>query len=128
MQDQVRQLKQRNIPAAALHAGIKTGEMTTILDNCVNGYIKLLYLSPERLKTNTIIARLPYLNVSMLAVDEAHCISQWGYDFRPAYLEIPLFKTHLPDIPTIALTAHQAGRRLQSVDNVRFTHRSPQHF
>ena len=105
MQDQVHQLKKRNIPAAALHAGIKTAEMTTILDNCVNGYIKLLYLSPERLKTNTIIERLPYLNISMLAVDEAHCISQWGYDFRPAYLEIPLFKAHLPDIPTIALTA-----------------------
>ncbi|MEM9569443.1 MAG: ATP-dependent DNA helicase RecQ [Bacteroidota bacterium] len=105
MQDQVRQLKKRNIPAAALHAGIKATEMTTILDNCVNGYIKLLYLSPERLKSHTIIERLPYLNISMLAVDEAHCISQWGYDFRPAYLEIPLLKAQLPDIPTIALTA-----------------------
>ncbi len=105
MQDQVLQLRQRKIAAQALHTGMTKKHITNTLDRAIQGKITILYLSPERLQTQTLVERIPHLNISLIAVDEAHCISQWGYDFRPAYLQIPLFAKHLPNIPIIALTA-----------------------
>jgi ATP-dependent DNA helicase RecQ len=105
MKDQVQQLQKRNIPAIALFSGMSKREIDIALDNCVYGGFKFLYLSPERLKTSLFQERLKKMTVSLLAIDEAHCISQWGYDFRPAYLEIAEIREALPDIPCIALTA-----------------------
>ena len=105
MKDQVEQLKRRQIPAAAIYTGLRKQEVDTLLDNCIYGNTKFLYVSPERLKTTLFIERLKKMNVSLLAVDEAHCISQWGYDFRPAYLEIAAIRELIPTVPCIALTA-----------------------
>jgi ATP-dependent DNA helicase RecQ len=105
MKDQVEQLKKRGIRAAAIFAGMKPQEIDVVLDNCVYGQIKFLYVSPERLKTELFQARIQKMQVNLLAIDEAHCISQWGYDFRPAYLEIADLRAFLPDINLIALTA-----------------------
>ncbi|RXK48089.1 RecQ family ATP-dependent DNA helicase [Aquirufa rosea] len=105
MQDQVNQLKQRNIPAEAIYSGMHPRQIDILLDNCIYGHIKFLYVSPERLKTDLFLERAKQMNISLLAVDEAHCISQWGYDFRPPYLEIAQFKNLFPQIPCLALTA-----------------------
>lgn len=105
MKDQVYNLQKRNIPAAAIYSGMYYKDIDRILDNCIYGDIKFLYLSPERLKTDLAIARIQQMNINLLAVDEAHCISQWGYDFRPPYLEIAEIRDHLPDTPVTALTA-----------------------
>lgn len=105
MKDQVQQLAQRNIPAAAIYSGMAYRDIDRTFDNCVYGNIKFLYLSPERLTTDLAQARIAKMNVNLIAVDEAHCISQWGYDFRPAYLEIAQLRTLLPDVPVLALTA-----------------------
>jgi ATP-dependent DNA helicase RecQ len=105
MKDQVRQLHDRNIPSAAIYAGMKFAETEAILDDAVNGDLKFLYVSPERLKTRNFLERTKYMKVGLLAIDEAHCISKWGYDFRPAYLQISEFKKNIPGVPTIALTA-----------------------
>ncbi|MCU0396563.1 MAG: DEAD/DEAH box helicase, partial [Cyclobacteriaceae bacterium] len=88
MDDQVEGLKKRGIPAVAVHSGMRYDEIDRLLDNCVHGTIKFLYLSPERLQTELFQVRVRLMNVSLIAVDEAHCISQWGYDFRPPYLKI----------------------------------------
>jgi ATP-dependent DNA helicase RecQ len=106
MRDQVEQLKRRDIKAVAIHSGLNAREIDILLDNCVNDpSIKFLYLSPERLKSDLLIERIKKMNVCLLAVDEAHCISQWGYDFRPAYLEISEFRKLIPSVAVIALTA-----------------------
>jgi ATP-dependent DNA helicase RecQ len=105
MQDQVKQLKQLGIPAVAVHAGMHHREIDITLDNCVYGNIKFLYLSPERLQTDLFKARVIKMNVCLVAIDEAHCISQWGYDFRPPYLKIADIRESKPGIPFIALTA-----------------------
>ena len=105
MKDQVAQLRRRGIQAAALHAGMSRDSMVTVLDNASYGGVKLLYISPERLTTELFQNRLHHLNVSFIAVDEAHCISQWGYDFRPSYLKIADFRCLLPDKAVLALTA-----------------------
>ena len=105
MKDQVEQLKKRNIEAAAIHSGLSRKEIDIKIDNCIYGHTKFLYISPERLKTDLFKERLKKMTVSLLAVDEAHCISQWGYDFRPAYLEIAEIRSLLEDVPIIALTA-----------------------
>lgn len=105
MQDQVNQLKQRNIAAEALFSGIHPRQIDILLDNCIYGNIKFLYVSPERLKTELFLERAKQMNISLIAVDEAHCISQWGYDFRPSYLEILSFKNLFPNTPCMALTA-----------------------
>lgn len=105
MKDQVRQLQQRGIEAEAIYSGMKFSETEQILDNAVDGKLKFLYVSPERLKTTNFINRIRYMQVGLLAIDEAHCISKWGYDFRPAYLEIKVFRDLIPLVPTIALTA-----------------------
>lgn len=105
MKDQVDQLKQKGIPASVVHSGLSHREIDIILDNAVYGSLKFLYLSPERLQTDLFLARVKKMNVNLLAVDEAHCISQWGYDFRPPYLAIGAFRQYCPDIPVLALTA-----------------------
>lgn len=105
MKDQVENLKKRGIKAVALFSGMSKREIDITLDNCIYGDIKFLYCSPERLKTEIFIERAKKMNIGLLAVDEAHCISQWGYDFRPPYLEISIFRTLIPNVPCIALTA-----------------------
>lgn len=105
MEDQVAQLKARHIKAAAIHSGMPKAEVDVLLDNAVFGQLKLLYLSPERLQTELFKERLKRMKVSFVAVDEAHCISQWGYDFRPPYLQISGIREVHPKVPFIALTA-----------------------
>ncbi|MEK6479209.1 ATP-dependent DNA helicase RecQ [Catalinimonas sp. 4WD22] len=105
MKDQVEQLRQRKISAVAIYSGMSRREIDLHLDNCVYGNIKFLYVSPERLKTDIFIERAKRMHIGLIAVDEAHCISQWGYDFRPPYLEIADFRALFPDINIIALTA-----------------------
>ncbi|MEO7990969.1 MAG: ATP-dependent DNA helicase RecQ [Chryseolinea sp.] len=105
MKDQVGQLKKRNIEAIAIHAGMSRQEIDILLNNCIYGNIKFLYVSPERLQTELFTVRVKQMKVNLIAVDEAHCISQWGYDFRPPYLQISLLREVMPTIPVIALTA-----------------------
>jgi len=105
MKDQVENLKKRNIKAVAIHSGLTYREIVIALDNAIYGGYKFVYLSPERLTTELFLEKLQHLNVSMLAIDEAHCISQWGYDFRPSYLKIAEVRELLPDVPVLALTA-----------------------
>ncbi len=105
MKDQVQNLKQRGIPALAIHAGMGRDDIVATLENCIFGPYKFLYVSPERLDTDIFRAKLPRMRVSMIAVDESHCISQWGYDFRPAYLKIAEIRSLLPGVPVLALTA-----------------------
>lgn len=105
MRDQVDNLTRRGIRAAAIYSGMHPDEISIILDNCRHGTIKLLYLSPERLTTDKLLESLKRMKVNLLAVDEAHCISQWGYDFRPPYLEIAKIRPLIPGVPILALTA-----------------------
>ena len=105
MKDQVEQLKRRGIPAVAIYSGMNRREIDIAFDNCVYGGVKFLYLSPERLLTDLFQERVKRMKVSLLAVDEAHCISQWGYDFRPPYLQLAELRETLPGVPVIALTA-----------------------
>lgn len=110
MQDQVNNLMQRGIPALMLQSGISYSDLDKILDNCIYGKYKFLYLSPERLQQELVQARLKLMNVNYLVVDEAHCISEWGNDFRPAYQNIISFKNLHPNVKTIALTATATDR------------------
>lgn len=105
MRDQVSRLKELNIEAEAIFSGMRPREIDRILENARFGKMKLLYVSPERLKTEMFRARLESMPVSLIAVDEAHCISQWGHDFRPSYLEIGELRKLLPKVPLLALTA-----------------------
>ena len=105
MKDQVAQLRRRGIKAAALYTGLSREEIVVLLENCIYGDYKFLYVSPERLSSPLFLAKLPHMPVSFLTVDEAHCISQWGYDFRPSYTRIADIRRLLPDCPVLALTA-----------------------
>jgi ATP-dependent DNA helicase RecQ len=105
MQDQVQQLKLRGVPAVAVHAGMNRMAIDITLDNCVYGKEKFLYVSPERLQTEIFRERFKKMNVNLIAIDEAHCISQWGYDFRPPYLKIAELHELKPGVPFMALTA-----------------------
>lgn len=106
MKDQVKNLTDRGIRAYAIYSGMNIKDIDRILDNCVHGSVKFLYLSPERLRTEIAQERIKQMKVSLLAIDEAHCISQWGYDFRPSYLTIAEIREILaPTVPVIALTA-----------------------
>ena len=110
MKDQVANLQKRNIKAIALTGGIKSDELIDLLDNCQFGNYKFLYLSPERLQSEWILDRIKTLPINLIAIDEAHCVSQWGHDFRPAYLKISNLKTHFPKVPFLALTATATPR------------------
>jgi ATP-dependent DNA helicase RecQ len=105
MKDQVENLRNKDIPAIALHSAMSRKEIEFELENCVNGIYKFLYISPERLLSRNFREYAIHMKLSFLAIDEAHCISQWGYDFRPPYLQIPEFKNLFPGLKTIALTA-----------------------
>lgn len=115
IKDQVNNLQQKDIKAVALIGGINQNEISDLLDNCLFGNYKFLYLSPERLQQEWIVERLKLLPISLIAIDEAHCVSQWGHDFRPAYLKIKDLKTHFPAIPFIALTASATFRVQQDI-------------
>ena len=105
MKDQVENLRRRGIRAAAIYSGLTREEIVITLENCIFGAVKILYVSPERLSSDLFQAKLRHMNVSFITVDEAHCISQWGYDFRPSYLEIAKIRKLLPNAPVLALTA-----------------------
>ena len=105
MKDQVQNLRRRGIRAAAIYSGMEHDRILTTLENAVFGAVKILYVSPERLSSDIFRTKLHHMKVSFITVDEAHCISQWGYDFRPSYLEIADIRHELPDVPVLALTA-----------------------
>lgn len=105
MKDQVRNLRERGIKATAIYSGMTREEIVIALENCIFGNYKFLYVSPERLDTEIFQIKLRSMHVSLITVDESHCISQWGYDFRPAYLKIADIRQLLPGVPVIALTA-----------------------
>lgn len=105
MKDQVRNLRERSIKATAIYSGMTREEIVIALENCIFGNYKFLYVSPERLDTEIFQIKLRSMHVSLITVDESHCISQWGYDFRPAYLKIADIRQLLPGVPVIALTA-----------------------
>ena len=105
MKDQVRNLRDRGIKALAVYSGMTREEIVVALENCIFGYYKFLYISPERLDTDIFRAKLRNMKINMITVDESHCISQWGYDFRPAYLKISEIRELLPTVPVLALTA-----------------------
>ena len=105
MKDQVQNLRKREIKALAIYSGMTRQEILTALENCIFGNYKFLYISPERLDTEIFRTKLRSMKVSMITVDESHCISQWGYDFRPAYLKIAEIRELLPEVPVLALTA-----------------------
>lgn len=105
MKDQVDNLRKRGVLAASIYSGMGKREIDTVLDNCIYGNYKFLYVSPERLKTELFIERFKKMKVNLIAIDEAHCISQWGYDFRPPYLEIANIREFHPNVPCLALTA-----------------------
>lgn len=105
MKDQVENLRERGILASAIYSGMSRVEINQTLDNAIYGGVKFLYVSPERLSSAVFMEKLRYINVCFLAVDEAHCISQWGYDFRPSYIQIARIREVLPGVPVLALTA-----------------------
>ena len=125
MKDQVQQLHDRGIRAACLVSGLSGIEQEIIYNNCIHGKIKLLYVSPERLRQQVFIEHLRQMRVSFIAVDEAHCISQWGYDFRPSYLEIAKLRTYHPSIPILALTATATTHVADDIERqLMFSHTS----
>jgi ATP-dependent DNA helicase RecQ len=125
MKDQVSQLKNRGIDAFAIHAGMTRQQVDILLDNCVNGPVKFLYVSPERLQTEMFKARVKKMKVGLIAVDEAHCISQWGYDFRPPYLQIAALRELIPDATVVALTASATAVVCEDIkDKLAFRARS----
>lgn len=115
MKDQVDRLRSLNIRAVAVHSGLSQRQIDIALDNCVYGDVKFLYIAPERLGTDIFRLRVQRMNVCLLAVDEAHCISQWGYDFRPSYLRIAEIRKLIPDVPVLALTASATARVAEDI-------------
>src|SRR5687768_16961591 len=105
MKDQVEQLRSRGIAAVTIHSGMRRDQIDLLLNNAIYGDAKFLYVSPERIQTELFIERFKQMKVGLIAVDEAHCISQWGYDFRPPYLKIASLREIKPEVPVIALTA-----------------------
>jgi ATP-dependent DNA helicase RecQ len=121
MKDQVDNLRKLGIKATAVYSGLSRQEIITQLENCIFGDYKFLYVSPERLATEIFLAKLQAMRVSFLVVDECHCISQWGYDFRPAYLAVAGIRERLPDVPVLALTATATPEVIDDIqDKLRF--------
>ncbi|MFZ4105046.1 RecQ family ATP-dependent DNA helicase [Flavobacterium sp.] len=127
MKDQVQNLQKKGIKAIALTGGIASNEIIDLLDNCQFGNYKFLYLSPERLQSDWILERIKNLPVNLITIDEAHCVSQWGHDFRPAYLKIAKLKEYFPKVPFLALTA-SATRRVQEDILMQLQMNNPQIF
>jgi len=127
MKDQVMNLEKRGIKAIALTGGIHTEELIDLLDNCQFGNYKFLYLSPERLQSDWILERIKNLPINLIAIDEAHCVSQWGHDFRPAYLKISELKKYFPKIPFLALTATATPRVIEDI-RTQLELKNPRHF
>ncbi|MBO9586135.1 MAG: RecQ family ATP-dependent DNA helicase [Flavobacterium sp.] len=127
MKDQVMNLQKRDIKAIALTGGIHAEEMIDLLDNCQYGNYKFLYLSPERLQSDWILERIKNLPINLIAIDEAHCVSQWGHDFRPAYLKISELKKFFPKIPFLALTATATPRVIEDI-RTQLELKNPRHF
>lgn len=117
MKDQVDSLLRRNIRAAAIHSGLRRNDIVQTLENAIFGGVKLLYISPERLSSDLFRAKLRHMKVSLITVDEAHCISQWGYDFRPSYLQIAQIRQLLPGVPVLALTATATPQVVEDIQN-----------
>jgi ATP-dependent DNA helicase RecQ len=115
MKDQVENLKKRGIGALVIYSGMQRKDIVRTLENARQEYFKFLYVSPERLETSLFKEYLPALHVNLIAVDEAHCISQWGYDFRPSYLKIAALREELPDVPVLAVTASATARVQQDI-------------
>lgn len=115
MKDQVDVLRSRGVRAVAINSSMEYRQIDIALDNCVYGDVKLLYIAPERINTTIFRARLQKMVVSLIAIDEAHCISQWGYDFRPSYLQIKYLREVMPDVPMLAVTATATAAVLQDV-------------
>ncbi len=115
MKDQVDALRKRHINAVAVHSALQPHEVDRLLDNCVYGGVKILYIAPERIDTPMFRSRLRKMEVSLVAVDEAHCISEWGYDFRPSYLRIKELRDQLPGVPFLALTATATRQVLDDI-------------
>ena len=113
MKDQVDNLKRRDIPAACIYMGMTKHQADYAYERCLQGRVKLLYVAPERLSRDSFLSQLARWQISLIVVDEAHCISQWGYDFRPSYLRIRDLRERIPSAPVLALTAsatHEIGR------------------
>ena len=117
MKDQVQNLRKRGIKALAVYSGMTRQEILTALENCIFGDYKFLYISPERVDTEIFRTKLKAMKVSMITVDESHCISQWGYDFRPAYLKIAEIRELLPGVPVLALTATATPEVVKDIQN-----------
>ena len=122
MKDQVEHLRKKGVKAITIHTGMSHEEVLVALENCIYGNFKFLYVSPERLSSELFIAKLSHMQVSFIAVDEAHCISQWGYDFRPSYLSIAQVRRVLPNAPVLALTATATPAVVQDIQRqLRFS-------
>ena len=127
MKDQVQNLRSRGIRAAAVYSGLSREEIIITLENCILGNTKILYVSPERLSSELFRTKLRHMRVSIITVDEAHCISQWGYDFRPSYLEIADIRRDLPGVPVLALTATATPAVVQDIQDKLSCHpRTPE--
>lgn len=125
MKDQVENLRKRGIRAIAIISGMGKREIDILLDNCIYGDVKFLYISPERLLSDLVRERIRHMNVSLIAVDEAHCISQWGYDFRPPYLQLPQLRQIHPRVPVLALTASATRQVAEDIqDKLGFRERN----
>ncbi len=123
MKDQVEHLKTRGIKAEAIYSGLSTYEIQRILDNAIYGAVKFLYVSPERLSNKLFVSKLYYMKICFITVDEAHCISQWGYDFRPSYLKLCEIRELLPNAPVLALTATATPEVAKDIqDKLKFGH------
>lgn len=117
MKDQIQNLQKKDIKALAIIGSLSPNEISDLLDNALYGNYKFLYLAPERLQQDWILERITALPINLIAIDEAHCVSQWGHDFRPAYLNIKKLRTHLPKVPFLALTASATNRVKEDVIN-----------
>ena len=117
MKDQVQHLRRLGIRAAAIYSGLSREEIITTLENCIFGGVTILYVSPERLSSELFRTKLRHMKVSFITVDEAHCISQWGYDFRPSYLQIADIRKDLPDVPVLALTATATPQVVEDIQS-----------
>ncbi len=117
MKDQVENLQSRGIRAYAIYSGLSYHEINLTLDNCIHGDYKFLYLSPERLKSDLVRERIKQMKVCLFAIDEAHCISQWGYDFRPEYLQIAEIRDYFPKVPVLALTASATSEVVEDMQD-----------